>query len=104
MELTRRIRLRVMRFDDAYDFYKNTIKMDVTELSDTSVTFKCGEMEIVLEKGAQTGPVLEYRCFDPEQVRQFLTRKGCEGVSVDPTSIEVRDPYGVRFVLSPEKK
>jgi predicted enzyme related to lactoylglutathione lyase len=99
IQFTQDVIVPTLQFEKAFEFYLSVMGMQLKEASDTAAVFTCGPMTLRLEKGPQTGAMLEYAVSDKHAMADYLAKKGCEVLRKEAGVVELRDPFGIRFRL-----
>lgn len=109
MSFSPHVAFQVVRLDEAVDFYRDILGMELIETTDVEVVLKSGPMTFhVEERSAGTDlPTSEAKTFfefetdDLDEARRRLDEKGCRIVDVQTPegqdSLLVEDPYGFHF-------
>lgn len=102
-EATKYIAIQVNHYEEALDFYKNVMNMEIKKTSKHEAEFKSGELTIFIEDNPKNEVLLEFRVEDIEMAKQDLMRAGCEITQeYGDKSILIKDPYGMNFHLFQE--
>lgn len=87
--------------DNAVDFYKRVLGMELTDSKGADTYMKLGLMNFVFENnpdGAFKHVFFEFRTDDLKEAKSVLEREGCKILQVyNEHSIMFIDPYGMRF-------
>ncbi len=92
------IAFQVKNYNEAVDFYINTLGFEVVKRGEKESHLCLGEMNFYVEDSEQGYTFLEFTADDIETVKSTLENSGCQ---LQKTHLEksfmVEDPYGFRF-------
>ncbi len=97
------IALQVRNFDNAVEFYKDTLGMDLIKKYQKEAHFKKGKTNFFVEKQKPGRVILEFKVEDFDEAKELLESKGCVIATLyNKKSALFLDPYGVTFHIFQE--
>jgi len=93
------IAVGVRNYEDALEFYKNSLGLELQKSDNDESEFRCGDISFYIERSDESQPTwLEFRTDDVELLKKKMEDAGCR---ISTTHMEksylVVDPYGMRF-------
>ncbi|SEB82274.1 VOC family protein [Terriglobus roseus] len=102
MATTRDILLQTPHLQQATDFYRDVLGLEVFLTTPGMVGMEAGSFRLFLEDAEPLGPVLEFLTDDFDTTRRDLLDHGCTLIVEDPEipRCYLRDPFGLIFNLA----
>ncbi|WP_219914464.1 DUF899 family protein [Thalassobacillus sp. CUG 92003] len=99
-ELTNNIAIQVHDYENALDFYENTMGMKVEKIFDNETKLSISGVNLYLENNESGRVYFELTVENIEKSREMLLNAGCNITKeYSSKSLMISDPYGLKFHL-----
>ncbi len=102
------VAFQVRDYQNALDFYEKVMGMEVIKRAEDETEFQCGSATFYVENSPEGNTYLSFEVVDLDGAREELIHAGCEITQevrlAEGRGIMVRDPFGMRFLLSQAKR
>ena len=96
--------LQTENLDEAAAFYTRIMGLKIVHQEKHTVELEGGPFRIFLDKGENSGPIMEFLVPDVEKARQELLEAGCQLIRWEGKGgcCYMQDPFGFMFNLFEE--
>lgn len=96
------ILIQAPNLEEASAFYVEQLGFTITGETPDMLSLHGEHINLFIERGLRSGPVLEVTVKDVDEAKQRLVAQGCEVVKDEPEfpRVYVRDPFGLIYNLT----
>jgi catechol 2,3-dioxygenase-like lactoylglutathione lyase family enzyme len=101
IELTKRVNIGTLRYEDAVKFYTDTMGLKIHTQEPDYTRFDTEQYILYVSREKFLGPVLEFKVENLDEARAELVGRGCEVVIWEGKGKRcyIKDPFGTCFNL-----